>query len=279
MEDLVGNPDLADVVKERRGADAADLLAAERQRLAHPRGQVDDALRMVARVAVALLERRGERRDHVAMPELEHGVAVLRGATEDHGLPATAGARLLQSRPRRGKHGLGLLSDLQRRDADRGRDAADPARLEVLELDQYPLDRAPRRGGGGLGQQEPELVAAHPAGEVVNAGLLGDQATDGDQHRVAGRVAALEVQLAKPVDVEQGHRQRALVALGARDVELELGPEGAEAEQARDQRIPLGEPGQLLFELADPLPSSRELARTGAFVPPHAHQADYRLCW
>ena len=111
----------------------------------------------------------------------------------------------------------------------------------------------------GLGQQEPELVAAHPAGEVVDAGLLGDQASDGNQHRVAGRVAALEVQVAKPVDIEQGHSQRALVALGARDVERELGPEGAEAEQARGQRIPLGELGQLPFELADPLPSSRKL--------------------
>ena len=131
-----------------------------------------------------------------------------------------------------------------------------------------------RRGGAGLGQQEPELVAAHPAGEIVDAGLLGDQAADGDQHRVAGRVAVLEVQMAKPVDVEQGHRQRALVAVGARDVELELGSEGAEAEQARDQRIPLGEPGQLLFELADPLPSSRELLGQALSIPRSAPQAD-----
>ena len=49
----------------------------------------------------------------------------------------------------------------------------------------------------------------------------------------------LEVELAKPVDVEQGNGQRAPVAIGAPDVELVLGPEGAEAEQARDQRIPL----------------------------------------
>ena len=83
----------------------------------------------------------------------------------------------------------------------------------------------------------------------MDAGPLGDQAADGDQHRVAGRIAALEVQVAKPVDVQQGHTQRALVALGARDVELELGPEGAEAEQARGQRISLGELGQLPFDL------------------------------
>ena len=65
-------------------------------------------------------------------------------------------------------------------------------------------------------------------------------------------------------------RQRALVALGAGDVELELGSEGAEAEQARDQRISLGEPGQLPFELADPLPSGRKLL--GQALPlPHPH--------
>src|SRR6476620_1230772 len=90
VEDLVGNPDLADVVKERRGADTADLLAVQRQGLADPRGQVDDALRVLTRVAVALLERRGECRDHVAMSELEHRLSLLRGATEYHRLPATA---------------------------------------------------------------------------------------------------------------------------------------------------------------------------------------------
>ena len=119
----------------------------------------------------------------------------------------------------------------------------------------------------GLGQQERELVAAHPAGEIVDAGLLGDQAADGGQNRVARRVAVLEVQLAKPVDVEQGHRQRALVAMRARDVELELGSEGAEAEQARDQRIPLGEPAQLLLELTDPLPGSRQLVGQALSFP------------
>ncbi len=101
----------------------------------------------------------------------------------------------------------------------------------------------------------------------MDAGLLGDQAGDGSQDRVARRVAVLEVQLAKPVDVEQGHRQRALVAVRARDVELELGSEGAEAEQARDQRIPLGEPGQPLLELTDPLPGGPQLIRQALSIP------------
>ena len=73
----------------------------------------------------------------------------------------------------------------------------------------------------------------------MNTGLLADQGAYRRQHRIARRVAMLEVDLAKPVDVEQGNGQRAPVAIRAPHVELVLGPERAEAEQARDQPIPL----------------------------------------
>ena len=104
----------------------------------------------------------------------------------------------------------------------------------------------------------------------MDSGSLGDQATDGDERGVAGRVAVLEVEVAKTVDVEQGHRQRALVPVRAGHVQLELGPEGAEAEEAGDQRIPLGESGQLLLELANALPSSLKLIPQTLPVP-HTH--------
>ncbi len=111
----------------------------------------------------------------------------------------------------------------------------------------------------------------------MNPGLRGDQATDRGQHRIAGPVAVLEVEVAKAVDVEQGHRQGALVAVRTGDIEVELGPEGTEAEKAGDQRIPLGEPGQLLLELADALPRSRQLVRQALPVP-HTHfELNYRL--
>src|SRR6185295_15416957 len=83
VQDLVRDPNLADVMEERGGTDAADLLTAQRERLAHPRGQVDNALRMVPRVAVSLLQGRGERGDHVAVAELSRGVAILGGNGED----------------------------------------------------------------------------------------------------------------------------------------------------------------------------------------------------
>ena len=44
VQDLVGHADLADVVQQRRGAQPGDLVGVERERLADPRGQVDDRL-------------------------------------------------------------------------------------------------------------------------------------------------------------------------------------------------------------------------------------------
>jgi hypothetical protein len=194
---------------------------------------------MVPRVAVSLLQGRGERGDHIAVAELSRGVAILGGNGEDRCPAATVGACLLQSRPSCGKQGLGFLPALQLRHPHRRRDTPDCARLEILELDQDSVDRFQRPGGGRLGQQHCELIASHPAGEIVNTGLLADQGAYRRQHRIARRVAMLEVDLAKPVDVEQGNGQRAPIAIRAPHVELVLGPEGAGAEQARDQPIPL----------------------------------------
>ena len=145
VQDLVGDADLADVVEQRRGADATDLLAASASASPTLRGQVDDALRMLARVAVALLERRGERRDHVAVPETRaprrrsSGEPPKTAACRPPPARACSRAALAAASTR-----LGLLPGLQRRDPHRRRDAPDPARLEVLELDQDSLDRLHR---------------------------------------------------------------------------------------------------------------------------------------
>ena len=127
---------------------------------------------------------------------------------------------------------------------------------------------APLAAGARLRQQQAELVAAHPAGEVVDAGRSADQAPDRHQRGVPGRVALLEVEPAKAVDVEQRNGQRALVALRAGDVELELGSKGAEAQKGRDQGVSLRQPGELGFELRDPLASGQELIRRALPIPP-----------
>jgi hypothetical protein len=57
VEDLVRHPDLPDVVQQCTGPDLLDLLPAQPQRVTNPRRQVDNALRMLTGVAVALLER------------------------------------------------------------------------------------------------------------------------------------------------------------------------------------------------------------------------------
>jgi len=54
------------------------------------------------------------------------------------------------------------------------------------------------------------------------------------------------------------------------NIEVELGPVRAQAEEAGDQRIALGDAVQLVLELADPLPSSRQLVRQTLPVP-HTH--------
>ena len=121
---------------------------SERERLAHPRGQVDDALGVVTRVAVALLERRGERGDHVAVAELERRPRRSPGSRRR---PRPAGRRRRgpapapPAPPRARDSGFWPASSAAMpTDAEIPRIAA---RLEVLELDQDPLDRlhAPRR--------------------------------------------------------------------------------------------------------------------------------------
>ena len=63
---------------------------------------------------------------------------------------------------------------------------------------------------------------------------LGEELADRVKDLVARRVAALHVEVAEAVDVDDRDRQRAAVALGALDVELELGAERGEGHQAGD---------------------------------------------
>ena len=246
-----------------------------RERLADSHREVDDALRVLAGVAVTLLERRRQRRDHVAVPGIEDLLGRLR-APEDGGLPAAAGSRLLERRARRREQRLGLLGRLEPRDPDRDRDPASAARFEILELDEDPLDRCGRSVSPCLREEKCELVPSHPAGEVVYAGLLGDEVPDRDQHGIPGRVTVLEVEVAEAVDVDQRDGERSPVAVGPGDVELQLGAKRHQAEQAPSQRIALLEPREIRFELGDALPCVGK-SFGQAFPIPREHRSEYRL--
>jgi len=218
-----------------------------------------------ARVAVALLERGSERRDHVPLAELGELLAPVTGV-QDH-LAPTRSARLLQGRTGGGDESLRPLPRLKPGNADRHRDPPDRAHLDVLQLDEDALDGRERLDGLGLSEEDGELIAPHPAREVVHPRLVGDQVAQAREHRVARGVAVLQIQTSEAVDVQQRDAEGPAVALRARDVQLELGPEGAQAEQASGERVAVLQLGKPALELGDALARRRELLREAVPVP------------
>lgn len=76
----------------------------------------------------------------------------------------------------------------------------------------------------------------------------------------------LEVQLAEPVDVEQGDAQRAPVAVRPGHIELELGPERAQAQEGPRDGVAMLQARQRRLELGDALPGRGELLREAVSV-------------
>ena len=66
MEDRVGNSNLADVVQERGRTDVPDLGGRQPQGARHRTGHLDDRLRVLTGIAVALEQRDRERLDRIA---------------------------------------------------------------------------------------------------------------------------------------------------------------------------------------------------------------------
>ena len=103
-------------------------------------------------------------------------------------------------------------------DPDRDGDArAGPGEIYPDQLVGTPRHRL-RRLGGGLGEQDGELVASDPCHEIGGARDGCQPRGDLSQHRVAGLVAELIVHVLEPVDIQQGERQRTAVSLRALDL-------------------------------------------------------------
>ncbi len=132
-------------------------------------------------------------------------------------------------------------------DADRDRDRQVRVALdrEALALDE--VAQLLHQDGAlldvGLGEDQHEFLAAvaadHVAGAEVRAERLGDAAQDD----VAGGVAVGVVDGLEVVDVDEGDRQRPLVAAGTLDLGEERGQEGAavgHAGQAVERRQVVG---------------------------------------
>ena len=122
-------------------------------------------------------------------------------------------------------------------DADRDRDRQVRVALdrEALALDE----RAQLLGQDGafvdvgLGEDQHEFLAAVPADHVGRPQVRAERLGDAAQDHVAGRMAVRVVDGLEVVDVDEGDRQRALVAAGA----LDLGEERRQERLAvRDAR-------------------------------------------
>ena len=225
---------------------------------------------MVTRVLVALLERRGERGNHVAVPELQHGVAVFRGAAEDHGLgarrrvPAPARPAPLQARTRafvrppapryrprpRFRESRRPRDPRARPESDRSAPATRRRRSRAARTrtrrppsgrrDRGPAS-APRSGRRPRpGPRRPPRSRA-PGSDAETGRCRAEPPSKGA--RSGGRA-----------------RRRARAGFGRRRGSSRLG----------DQRTRWGEPTGLLFQPADLLPGSRELLGK-AFSFPRTH--------
>jgi hypothetical protein len=96
-----------------------------------------------------------------------------------------------------------------------------------------PLGDLERLLGRRLGQEDRELFAAETRGDVVVAQLGAEDLRDSLQHRVAGKVAVVVVDVAEQVEVGHDQGQRALEALGAPELLLQRQREVARVEESR----------------------------------------------
>jgi PAS domain-containing protein len=144
---------------------------------------------------------------------------------------------------------------------------AHPAGLEVLHLNEHPLHCLSGLRRACLGEHDRELVAADPAGEVRPSRAGSDQPSDCAEEQISRAVPVLEVEVPEAVDVEHRDRERALVPLGALDVEVELGAERSQREQVPGDRVSRAGARQLDFELADSLPRGGKLGGKPVTVP------------
>ncbi len=246
VEDLVGDGDLAEIVEERRDADALDLLAGE----AHLEG---DACRQrrdhVGRAAAVVRLRRQDRcerlRRRVARPTPEgSGLGPVSGG--DRGTPhrrpfvelaehvdAVATERLGGVHRR-----IGAVDDhvqLQLRpgasgnaDADGGPDllvAGDAQRLAHDQVAQL-LGDADGVLRGRLRQDEHELLAAVASEGVTGPHGAADEARHLAQHGVAGVVPVDVVDRLEAVDVDERDAERLVVARRALDLRMQRGEQG-----------------------------------------------------
>ena len=156
MEDLVGDRDLADVVKQRGGADPVHLGVPQTEVPSHGRRHLDHGLGVLAGVSVALGERDRQRLDCLARPSFDVPRAPRLGS--QCRLTATRPLRVPARDPSAGQQGFGTHLALQSGDSHRDAHPADDALARLLELGDQPLQRVAGVLVARIREQDPELV-------------------------------------------------------------------------------------------------------------------------
>ena len=247
VEDLVGDPDLADVVKERGRADVLDLVLVERQASAtrSVRSTTDSecspvywsrSSRACASAATTSTLRADRRRDLAglalgAIGDLDAAAALERGRPRAPSPPEPGAS------PRSARGGALRCRPMPRRLAGRRpRPPRAPTRIRSSTICASPSGVSERSitNSSAPARHVRSRARVRPARQLADCG----------EDLVARRVAALHVEVAEAVDVEDRDGERAPVALGALDVELELGAERRQGHEAGDQRVAAGRRGR-----------------------------------
>src|SRR5690554_6244531 len=169
--------------------------------------------------------------------EVLNRMIILAAVRQNDPVPA-AGLRLVQRRvgardqPRPRVAVAGGLG-LKVRDADRhghGQRLPPPAEVErpIRDHGADPLREHGARPGVGAGQQDHELLAAVPGGDIAAADLVADPPGDAAQDVVADEVAVTIVDRLEMIDVDHQARERRALAAAPRDLlvqpRLEVAP-------------------------------------------------------
>ena len=257
VEDLVGDGHLADVVQERRRLDALGLAFVDPQPARDLRGQLDDRVRVIARVAVALRERLrkpGDRiRDRFASRRPVGG-----GLAGFGDAPSTRGPGALHGFHGRERERLGAQRPDPLGDPDRDGHALNRADAGGLQLQQHALEGEVGGARPGLRKDHEKLVRAGPADEVAHSGRLLQDAADRAKQIVGHLAPVACVDLMETVDVDDSHRQWPAVPASTLDLGLEAALEGLLARKSRE-RVALGSARQFGFDLGESPVGRRQL--------------------
>ena len=228
---------------------------------------------MLARVAVALDERGGERLDDVRLGA--EGVDAALGRA-GRGAGAAVGAGAIQAACGGGQQALDRGAGAMRGDAGGDGDEARARDVAAVELGDQPLAACARAGQARRGHEDRDLVGAGAPDDVGHARETSQALGDGQQGRIAGRGAAAGVERAEVVDVDECQRGGLLGAAGVGEDRLGVAAEGLERQQpgAGVGAGAVGEPG---LEAGEPGVGVGQRAAQFLAIAPTAARSRHRF--